>query len=264
MSRHLVVAAAAMAMSLSACATLPPETGASDPVMVKTIDGTLSYRERIALPPDAMMEIVVSDITYGSERELVLSRTMRKIGQSSMPIPFTTQVSRAIASDGPLYGLRAYIREPDGTVLFRSSEPFLLNLQSDRIDIGNIVLTMTSPDDAGPLEISGVHDIEWHVTQIAYDVVSTPTAPVLTFGVDNRFYGSTGCNNFSGEYELDGSSIDLDTLAVTRRACEAPLMEQERRFLEVINNLETVSLDQDGRLVLSGADNLRMVAERSR
>ena len=77
---NLLLASVALAMSLSACATIQPAAESGEVAMVERITGTLSYRERIALPPGAQMEIAVSDITLGRNKELILSRTMNTIG----------------------------------------------------------------------------------------------------------------------------------------------------------------------------------------
>ena len=262
MKCNLLLASGAFAMSLSACATIPPAPESSEVVMVETITGTLSYRERIALPPEAQVEIVVSDITLGRNQELILSRTMNTIGQASPPIPFSIDVSKLNLSDGPHYGLRAFIREPDGTIMFRTSEPFLLNLRSDTVNIGDIAVSMTSPDDPGPAGIPGLKDGEWRVTQIGGDVVPQGTAPTMTFAVDGRFYGSTSCNRFNSSYSLDGNSLQVGNVAATKRACEAGLMQQQRRFLDAISLIDNASLEAGGFLVLSG-NGQRLVAVRN-
>ncbi len=262
MNRKLLFASAALAMSLGACATIPSDTGTSEIAMIETITGTLSYRERIALPPGAQIEIVVSDITIGRDQELILSRELDTIGQASPPIPFSINISKLNLSDGPLYGLRAFIREPDGTILFRTSQPFLLNLRSDTVDVGDIVVSMTSPDDPGVGGIPGVQDGEWRVTQIGGDVVPETSAPTLTFAVDGRVYGSTSCNRFNSSYSLDGDTLEVGNLAVTKRACDPGLMQQERRFLDAISLIENASLEQGGFLVLSGIGQ-RLVAVRN-
>ena len=41
--------------------------------MVRTLTGQLAYRERIALPPNARVEVVLTDITNGPDQELVLA-----------------------------------------------------------------------------------------------------------------------------------------------------------------------------------------------
>ena len=48
--------------------------------------------------------------------------------------------------------------------------------------------------------------------------------------------GSTGCNRFSGSYELRGDSLRLGPLAATRRACLDPEMNrQESTLLEAFS-----------------------------
>lgn len=266
MRNSLKPALVALTLAAGACTTV--SSGETDAQiaqnMVETITGQLAYRERIALPPEARMEIVITDITRGEDDGLVLSRLETSIGNASVPIPFAIDVSKHNLSEGPLYVLRAFLKDADGTVLFRSTEPFLLNLRNEQIDVGTIMLSMTTPDDQGARDVAQINDGEWRVTQFNFDVVPVPTAPVMTFALDGRFYGSTGCNNFSSDYTLDGTQISISPIATTMRACEAPLMEQERRFLEVISSVNRVSLDEDGRLLLEGTNGLRMNAERNR
>jgi heat shock protein HslJ len=47
--------------------------------------------------------------------------------------------------------------------------------------------------------------------------------------------GNTGCNTFTGPYEIDGTSIDIGTLAVTLSACETEeLQTQEANYLAAL------------------------------
>lgn len=91
-------------------------------------------------------------------------------------------------------------------------------------------------------------------------MVPADTTPVVTFALDDRFFGSTGCNTFNSRYAIEGSRLDLQAAAVSKRACDPELMWQERRFLEAIGVVECAGLDRDGRLVLS-ANGQRRVAE---
>ncbi|HET7288525.1 MAG TPA: META domain-containing protein, partial [Pyrinomonadaceae bacterium] len=45
------------------------------------------------------------------------------------------------------------------------------------------------------------------------------TAITLKFGEDGRASGSTGCNAYSGTYQVRGDTISFGRLASTRRAC---------------------------------------------
>lgn len=256
---------AALALLVGGCATMEPQTSdmEASQSMVERISGQLTYRERIALPPGSQMELVVSDITDGADKERVISREQVAIPGSSVPAPFVIDVSKRNLTEGPLYGLRAFIKDSEGVVLFRTTSPFLLNLQNSDVDIGTLTLSMTDPEDRGLQEIAGLQDSEWRITQFNFDVAPAPTAPTITFGSDGRLFGNSGCNNFNAEYSLNGNAIDISQVASTMTACEPQLMEQERRFFEVLNGLNRVSLDADGRLILEASDNLNMVAERN-
>ena len=40
--------------------------------------------------------------------------------------------------------------------------------------------------------------------------------------VDGRVSGSTGCNSYSGSYDLGGDELRIGPLAMTRKACPPP------------------------------------------
>ncbi|MCP3981254.1 MAG: META domain-containing protein [bacterium] len=57
----------------------------------------------------------------------------------------------------------------------------------------------------------------------------------VEFGEDGTLSGSTGCNEFTGSYELDGDGIALGPPTVTERACSAEdRTEQESQFLAAL------------------------------
>jgi len=60
--------------------------------------------------------------------------------------------------------------------------------------------------------------------------------PYLEFNVkQGRFSGSTGCNRISGGYHVDGRSLRMTPVAVTRRACPGEEAQQiEASFLKAL------------------------------
>ena len=72
------------------------------------------------------------------------------------------------------------------------------------------------------------------------------TPLTVTFSADGRMSGASGCNSFTGRYEVDDQEMSVGPLASTRRACATPeLQVQEQRFLQ---NLQQVT-----RLEVTGA-----------
>jgi heat shock protein HslJ len=76
----------------------------------------------------------------------------------------------------------------------------------------------------------------------------------LAFGTDGRVSGFAGCNNFTGSYAAEGSSLRLGPAAVTRKMCaDAGVMQQEAAFLKALESASTPSVEADG-LELRTAD----------
>ncbi len=75
---------------------------------------------------------------------------------------------------------------------------------------------------------------------------------------DGQVAGSAGCNRFHGTYSTDGSKLTVGPLATMRRACEEPLMTQEREFLAALASAVTWSIDGNG-LDMHRADGERAI-----
>ncbi len=81
--------------------------------------------------------------------------------------------------------------------------------------------------------------IDWRLASLgpagAETGVVAGTTVTLKFGEDNRATGSTGCNSFSGTYQVRGDNISFSRLVSTRRAClDQKANEQEQRFLSTL------------------------------
>jgi heat shock protein HslJ len=62
-----------------------------------------------------------------------------------------------------------------------------------------------------------------------------------------RASGSAGCNSFSGTYSSSRrAELEFGPLAVTRMACDPQLMEQEARFLSILDAAESFNRYSDG------------------
>ena len=94
--------------------------------------------------------------------------------------------------------------------------------------------------------------------------VVTGTTVTLKFGEAGRASGSTGCNTYSGAYEVRGDNISFGRLVTTRRACvDQRANQQEQRFitaLEMANRFRLSSnrltiLSDRGRTVLNFSGN---------
>jgi heat shock protein HslJ len=84
----------------------------------------------------------------------------------------------------------------------------------------------------------------------AYGPVDSPTPAVrdvdatLTFGEDGSVTGSTGCNEFGGDYTIEGDQIMFGQIVSTLILCPDLQMAQEEAMLRVL--METASFAIEG------------------
>jgi len=117
------------------------------------------------------------------------------------------------------------------------------------VDGGSLSATTASGDTLRfqrepPPQLGG---IQWKVTSFnnnRHAVVGVIGESNLTMSfADGKVSGSAGCNNFHGKYSTEGSKLEVGPLATTRRACEEPLMTQEREFLAALASAVRWNID---------------------
>ena len=85
--------------------------------MAEQITGTVSYLERIAMPPTAVVRVALVDASGGDGPPVVLAEVATEMGDRQVPIPFAIECPE----DGIAYALRAEIAV-DGQVQFATPE----------------------------------------------------------------------------------------------------------------------------------------------
>jgi heat shock protein HslJ len=98
----------------------------------------------------------------------------------------------------------------------------------------------------------------WRVESIVtgQTVSSVPAEVVasLTFAPDGRIAVETGCNSGGGTYTVDGRSILLSSIVLTKRACPGPAGDLEQAMVAVLQ-AESVSFTIEARaLTLSAGE----------
>ena len=104
---------------------------------------------------------------------------------------------------------------------------------------------------ANPLEGS------WDVTGYnnGNEAVVSPLADSTLTAIftADQVSGSAGCNEYSGGYTLDGTTLKIGPLASTMRACsDEAVNQQEQQFLAALENSTT--FDQSGNILTLRAD----------
>ena len=96
----------------------------------------------------------------------------------------------------------------------------------------------------------------WTVVSVGGEFVDATNPPTMDFAADGALSGTTGCNQFSGTYTVDGSKLTVSPLNMTMMLCEGPVGDGEALFAPAIQGATAWAIDADGNLLLSGAGDI--------
>lgn len=95
---------------------------------------------------------------------------------------------------------------------------------------------------------------KWLVEDINGRGVIGNAQTTIEFADDGLVSGSTAVNRYSGKAILDGNKIHFGPLAMTRRAGPPALMDQEQRFVKILEMVATFDFKAPGIIVFQDAD----------
>lgn len=217
----------AVALFVAACDGAPRQSTPADASDI--FRGTVTYRERMALPRGATVEVRLEDVSVADAPAVSLGEQTITVEERQVPFAFEVPYAAEAIEPRRRYGVRATIRAPDGALLFTTTEhhrafddagqaiqPADLVLQRVRSDTpANAPAPSTGSITAGP----------WRLTAMSLAGASEqPVAamPLYTieFGVDGRYNGRADCNRYAGSYDRPGPNRLAMTAGIaTLAAC---------------------------------------------
>lgn len=100
-----------------------------------------------------------------------------------------------------------------------------------------LVLLISGCASVTPLPDGPIMDVTWQLVEVAGNAVgngANGSRATLRLGSDSRAGGYAGCNQYGGEFSIDGSTISFGQLAMTRMYCEG-FMDLERSFSQALD-----------------------------
>ena len=127
------------ALTLSACASTAPAE------RTIAVTGSVTYRERIALPPTAQIEVTLADVSLADAPSRTLASQRFGAEGRQVPFAFAVSVDRADLDPRHRYAVSARITDADGKLMFitdtRNSVTFT---SASTIDMGVLNLVKTN------------------------------------------------------------------------------------------------------------------------
>jgi putative lipoprotein len=133
MIRTTLVAAAATSVLLGACAT---RTTPDSEVSMSYVTGTVTYRERIALPPDATIRVQLVDVSRADAPSVMLGEQVFQAQGRQPPFSFSIPYDPAGIDPRMTYAVQARI-EIGGALRFVSDQryPVLTRDAGNEVDL---------------------------------------------------------------------------------------------------------------------------------
>ncbi|MBL0915676.1 MAG: YbaY family lipoprotein [Sphingopyxis sp.] len=113
MLRFAVATLGLSALALSACAA----TGEAANQQY-TVSGSIAYRERIALPPSAQIEVRLDDVSLADAPSRTIARQAFGADGQQVPIAFLLRFDRGEIDPRHSYAVSARITGDDGKLMF--------------------------------------------------------------------------------------------------------------------------------------------------
>lgn len=109
-TRATHLALIAVSLCVTACSKPLPDD--------RVISGTVTYRERMSMPPDAVIDVSVQDVSLQDVKSVLIERVVINADGRQVPIAFELQVDPADVDERMTYALRATISTADGQLLW--------------------------------------------------------------------------------------------------------------------------------------------------
>jgi putative lipoprotein len=230
------------------CVILAQQTVAAMAEM-RTINGTVAYRERMALPPGASVEIKLVDGSRADAPSGTIAETTI-VPEGQVPVAYRLTYEASDILPGRSYALQARITVGGRLMFITTTRHPIFSDGADRTDI--IVERVKGADPtASPVG-------KWLAEDIRGGGVIDRLQTVLNIAEDGTVTGTGGCNRMSGKAVIANDSIKFSPIAAT--ACTPAAMDQEAKFFAALQGVRAWHVNPIRRkLVLLDGDGNRLI-----
>ncbi len=221
-----------------------------------TITGTVAYRERVALPPDAAIDVRLEDTSLQDAPVKLIGESVFAAAGQQVPISFQVSFNPADINPAHTYQLRANITV-NGTMTFTSATayPVITHGAPMQADIMLQQVQVAAPaKSAGPK----LHGTYWMLVELG----GKPAVPgmgktepyIRLHREQGSLEGSSGCNGVAGTYIVEQSALRITPSATTMMMCPPALMEQEQGLINALKATSSYRIEGDALDLINGKE----------
>ncbi|SMO87429.1 META domain-containing protein [Paracoccus laeviglucosivorans] len=233
------------ALTLAALSALPLTAMAAP----QTISGTVTYRERMALPAGTETEVRLLDVSLADAPARTIA-VQTITGAVASPIAYRLEYDDTGIVPRHSYALRAEITLDDALLFTTTTH---IPAFGGATDIPVERVTPSPVPQSLPIG-------EWLAEDIQGGGVIDNLQSSLNIASDGAVSGNAGCNRFFGQAEIQGDGLTMQGLGSTRMLCAPAVMDQESKFMQALGAThgfrlmpeqgKLLLLDENGRTIL--------------
>ena len=220
------------------------------------VTGTVTYRQRIALPRQAVVQVQLLDVSKADAPAIVIAEQRIEPKGKQVPIPFSLDYAPAQIKENYRYAVQAKILL-GGKLRYinKQAYPVITGGNPNKREI--VVEPVSQSKTAGPS--AQLENTYWKLIEVNAKAVSVSPkrreAHLLFKPNGNKLQGFGGCNRIIGGYERKGDSIRFKASS-TMMAC-VDGMDTEQEFLKALEAATSFKLSGEE---LELYDNDRLLA----
>lgn len=197
--------------------------------------GVAMYRERVALPPEAVFEATLEDVSRADAPSQVLGRVrIEPAGQP--PYRFSIKYDAARLQPNRNYAIRARLAHED-RLLFTTDRNYPVPPPGQEVDMLLVRAQAPAPAEESTATLVNTY---WKLVRLgdeAIEVTDDQREPYFVLhSEEQRVGGYSGCNRLTGSYAVSEDTLTFSQMGGTMMAC-AEGMELERAFLDALGKV---------------------------
>ena len=239
---------AGLAGAVAGCASVMPAPSGGGGGDSGVLTGSVTYRERVALPPDAIVEVWIVDATPGMMIQAIVAQTTISTEGRQVPIRFELRYPRERVLPDHNYIVKAVIKS-QREMLFASDDGLPVITHGHPSEVTLRLHHVGAAPTAGA---GGLWGTAWRLEDLAGAGVLDRVQATLEFPETGKVAGNASCNRCFGSAQISGpTTIRFGALGTTRMACAEAVGNQEAKYLRALEGAEGFALQGDTLLVYS-------------
>ena len=230
-----------------ALVTFTPSAWAQGNGAQAKVSGTIAYRERMALPPDAAIDVRLEDTSLKDAPAKLIGESIFAAAGQQVPISFQVSYSPPDINPAHTYTLRANITV-NGLLKFTSTTAYQVITQGAPMQ-ANIMMQQVQAPPRAKREGPKLHGTYWRLVELngkpGAQGMGRTQPYIMLHKEQGTLEGSSGCNGVVGTYIVQQNALQFTPSATTLMMCPPGLMEQEQGLLAALKATSSYQIEGD-------------------